>query len=123
VASKKPKTTTATWATVRQLMLPFPEVEESTSYGTPALKVAGKLFARFHQDGEHVVVRMAKKTRLQWLAAKPDAFHLTDHYAAYDYVLVCLAAVDPDDLAQVLEAAWRLVAPKKVLAAYDGERQ
>jgi hypothetical protein len=32
-----------TWETVRQLALALPGVEEGTSYGTPALKVRGKL--------------------------------------------------------------------------------
>jgi hypothetical protein len=31
-------------------------VEDSTSHGTPALKVRGKLFVRLHQDGECFVL-------------------------------------------------------------------
>jgi len=34
----------------------LPEVELSTSYGTPALKVRGKLIARLKEDGESIVV-------------------------------------------------------------------
>ena len=33
----------------------LPEVEVSTSYGTPALKVRKKLFARLREDSEHLV--------------------------------------------------------------------
>jgi hypothetical protein len=47
-----------TWDTVRQLALALPGVEEGTSYGTPAFKVKGKLLARFHQDGESMVVKI-----------------------------------------------------------------
>ncbi len=35
----------ADWKTVRRLGLALPETEESTSYGTPALKVRRKMFA------------------------------------------------------------------------------
>jgi hypothetical protein len=37
-------------------------------------------------------------------------------------VLVRLARVDPVQLAELLEDAWRLSAPKRVLAAYDAAR-
>jgi hypothetical protein len=34
----------------------LPEVEVSTSYGTPALKVRKKLFVRLREDQEHLVL-------------------------------------------------------------------
>lgn len=46
-----------TWATVRQLALALPGMEESNSYGTPAMKGRGKLIARLKDDGETSVVR------------------------------------------------------------------
>ena len=39
-----------TFDTVRQIAQTLPGAEESTSYGTPAFKVKGKLFARQYQD-------------------------------------------------------------------------
>jgi hypothetical protein len=42
---------------VRLVAHTFPSVEDSTSYGTPALKVRGKLLARLHQSGECPVLR------------------------------------------------------------------
>lgn len=44
--------------TVRKMAIALDEVEEKTSYGTPAFRVAGSLFARLHQDKESLVVRM-----------------------------------------------------------------
>jgi len=41
-----------TYETVRQIALTLPGAEEGTSYGTPACKVKGKLFARLHQDDD-----------------------------------------------------------------------
>jgi hypothetical protein len=37
-------------------------------------------------------------------------------------VLVRLEAVDPEELAELIEDAWRMRAPKRVVAAYDAER-
>lgn len=92
-----------TWDDVRRIGLGFAHAEESTSYGTPAIKVAHKLFVRLHQDGEHVVVRMPKEVRAVWLRERPDTLLVTPHYEGFPYVLVRLDAVTPADLAAVLE--------------------
>ncbi len=55
-AKRSAKTKPVTFDTVRQIAQTLPGAEESTSYGTPAFKVKGKLFARQHQDGESLVV-------------------------------------------------------------------
>jgi hypothetical protein len=108
-----------TWETVRELAQKLPAAEESTSYGTPAFKVRGKLFVRLHQDGDSVVVAIDPAERAMRLEADPRAFHITDHYVAYPWLLVRLSAVRRDDLADLLEEAWRLRAPKRLLARYD----
>ena len=101
--------------------MPLPKAEESTSYGTPAFKVAGKLFVRMHQDGESIVVRIEPAERAMRMQADPSAFFITDHYAAHPWMLVRLANVDGDDLADILKESWRLRAPKRVLGKYDTE--
>jgi hypothetical protein len=89
------------------------------SYRTPACKVRGKLFARLHQSGDSVVVRIDRRERLMRMQADPKAFYITDHYAAYPWVLVRLSAIRRADLADLLEDAWRLSAPKRLLASYE----
>jgi hypothetical protein len=39
------------WETVCELGAELPEVEQAAWYGTPALKVRGKGFARLREDG------------------------------------------------------------------------
>jgi hypothetical protein len=108
-----------TWERVRELALGLSEVEEGTSYGTPALRVRGKLFVRFHQGGDSLVVRIGGDERATRMTADPEAFYLTDHYAGSPWMLVRLSAVHPDDLSDLLEGAWRLAAPRRVVAAHD----
>lgn len=117
-----PKLAENTWETVRELVFSLPAVEDGSSYGTPALNVAGKLFVRKHQDGENIVVPMPKTDRAKWMKDQPDVFHITDHYRNYPYVLVRLATVSREELADTLYAAWRRVSPEKVVAEYDGGR-
>jgi hypothetical protein len=46
-------------------------------------------------------------------------FFITPHYKEYPVVLIRLEAVDPRELAELVEDAWRLQAPKKLVAQLD----
>ncbi|HEY4218725.1 MAG TPA: MmcQ/YjbR family DNA-binding protein [Gemmatimonadaceae bacterium] len=115
----KPRTQRPTYDTVRELALLLPGVAESTSYGTPALKVRGALFVRLKEDGETIVLRSDSFDREHLLATAPDVFFITDHYRNYPWVLVRVAATTRAQLRELLEDAWRRVAPKALIAAHD----
>src|SRR5271168_741338 len=110
-----------TFEHVRRAAHAFPGIEDSTSYGTPALKVRGKLLARLHQSGECLVLRADLLDREILLQSDPRVFFITDHYRDYPWILVRFASVDPDALRDLIERAWRLVAPKSLLSKFDAE--
>ena len=107
------------WHTVLEMARRLPEVEEGTSYGTPALRVKGRFFARLREDGETLVVKINLFERQYLMDADPEVFFITDHYRDYPSVLVRLPLVQPAQLAERLEDAWRIVAPKRLVAAFD----
>ena len=45
-----------TFDDVRKISLAWPEVEDGTSYGTPAPKVRRKLLVRLREDGDSLVM-------------------------------------------------------------------
>jgi hypothetical protein len=96
-----------TFDEVRKIALALDRVEESTSYGTPAFKIGGKLVARLREDGETLVVGMSFEQREELLAADPDTYYLTDHYLNYPWILVRLPRVHPDALRDLLRGAIR----------------
>jgi hypothetical protein len=98
----------------RTIALALDGVTEGTSYGTPALKVGGKLLARLREDGETLVVPMDLDAREVLLRSDPETFYITDHYAPHPWVLVRLPRVARGTLAALLEEAWRTVAPRRV---------
>jgi hypothetical protein len=106
-------------ARLARLALALPGAEEGTSYGTPAWKVRGKLFARLHQNGEDVVVKVGFDERDARVQANPKICHVTDHYANVEMMLVRLAAVSEAELRELLETSWRRSAPKRLLAERD----
>ena len=112
-----------TWADVVAAGRRLPETEEGTWFRTPCLRVRKKSFCRMKEDGETLVVRVVDlEDKEALLRSDPDVFFTTPHYDGYPYVLVRLAQVPAAQLRELIEDAWRLSAPKRVLAAYDGER-
>ena len=84
-------------------------VEESTSYGTPAIKIGGKLVARLKEDGDSLVVGTTYEERAEMMAAEPETYYITDHYLNAPWVLVRLSRVHPDALRDLLGRAMKLV--------------
>jgi hypothetical protein len=98
-----------TFDTAREIGLALPDTRESTSYGTPALKVRGKLLARLLEDPDVLVVRTEFEERKALMAEDAQTYFITDHYRNWPWVLVRLSRVDPDTLRDLLRRAWRLV--------------
>ncbi len=108
-----------TFADVITVALALPDVAESTSYGTPALKVRGKLMLRLREDDETLVVRSSWENRERLMTIAPDTYFLTDHYRPYPWVLARLPRLAPDVLPSLVESAWRQAAPKALLKKLD----
>lgn len=103
---------------VRRFAMALPEVTERTSYGTPAFYVAGRIFARLHEDpGVLVCWRENLGEREVLLAADPEKFFTTDHYTGHASVLVRLDQVAVDELSELLTEAWHARAPKRLQRA------
>jgi hypothetical protein len=98
----------------------FPGVEEGLSWGTPGLKVRGKFMCRMRKNPDALVMRVIDLEDAQaLLRGQPDVFFITPHYDGYPAVLVRMDAVSREQLAELVEDAWRLQAPKRVVKAFD----
>jgi hypothetical protein len=98
----------------------FPGVEESTAYGTPALKVKGKILSRWRTEAEGALALCCDFIdREMLLQAAPEVFFLTDHYRHYPMVLVRLDKVRSAALPDLIERAWRMRASKTLLQRFD----
>jgi hypothetical protein len=102
--------------TVRRIGLGFTGVEESTMYGSPALKVRGKLLTCIptHRSAEpnSLAVSVDFDQRAELMATASDVYYLTDHYVNYPVVLVRLSRIHPDALPDLLHTAWRFMTAK-----------
>ncbi len=110
----------AAFARVLALAQQLPGVEESRSYGTPAIKVKGKFFARLRSEGEGgLAIHCDFLEREMLMQADPEVFYVTDHYRDYPMVLINLFKVRWDAMPAILEAAWRTTAPVRLVKAFD----
>ena len=101
--------------------LGLPEVAESTSYGTPALKVRAKNFASVRGPQEMVLhCPLEQKDLLMEMA--PHIYWQTDHFKGWPGLLVRLDVIDDEELKLRLEDAWRFRAPKRLAAAYAASK-
>jgi hypothetical protein len=117
---RKPRSTALTsFEDIREVALSLPGVVDGTSYGTDALKVGGKLFARLHQSLECVVLRTELLDREILMQSAPDAFFITDHYRNYPWILLRFGVVEKSALPDLIERAWRLVASKTLIKKQD----
>ncbi|HMH28927.1 MAG TPA: MmcQ/YjbR family DNA-binding protein [Steroidobacteraceae bacterium] len=108
---------------IREIAHTLPGVVDGTSYGTPALKVGGKLIARLHQSMDCMVLRSDLLDREILMQSAPDAFFITDHYRDYPWILVRLAVVEKSALPDLIERAWRLVASKTLVKKHENVRR
>jgi hypothetical protein len=102
-----------TFAAVEAIGRTLPDVEVTTAWGQPALKVSGRMFACMasHKSAEpnSLVVMMAFADRDALVEDDPATYYLKKHYLNYACVLVRLTHVRLDALRDLLVAAHRFV--------------
>jgi len=111
-----------TWQEAIRIAKTLPQVEVSTWYGTPGLKVAGKGFARLRTEAEGGLVLMCsleEKERL--LESGEPAYYTTPHYDGYGSIIVDLKRISKDALRELIVQAWRLKATPKLRALFQAQ--
>ena len=111
-----------TFDDVRKIALAWPEVEDGTSYGTPALKVRKKLLVRLREDGDSLVMPGVPPDEREMLVeSQPKVFYFTDHYRDYPYVLIRLSKTVRATIEPLLRRQWRVLASRKAVGEFDAE--
>ena len=83
-------------------------------------RVGRIVFADFSHEETIMGFAFPREEREALVAAEPDKFLLPrSSDMRYQWVCVRLAAIDTDELHELLVDAWRMCVPHKVAAAYD----
>ena len=83
-------------------------------------RVGGMVYAAFYHDDSIMGFGFPRDERDALVASEPDKFLMPRPAdMRYRWVCVQLAAIDVDELRELLVDAWRMCVPKKVAAAYE----
>lgn len=77
--------------------------------------------AHLQKDEESLVIKIDYLKRDILLHAAPETFYVTDFYRCYPIIFIRLSNIDRKTLGDLLEQAWRLTAPKRLVEAYDSK--
>jgi hypothetical protein len=103
------------------------DVDVTTTWGQPALKVRGKMFVCIasHKSAEPntLVVMMDFTERDALVEDDPATYYLKEHYLNYPCVLVRLSRVKTDALRDLVAGAHRFVSDKTRRKTSGGRRR
>ena len=114
-------------ARLRRLCLALPEAHEVEAWGEPTFRVKNKLFAMYADADNHhgggrpgVWIKAPPGAQQAMIRAAPKRFFVPPYVGPSGWIGVWLdGKVDWDELDELLTDAYRMTAPKKLLALLD----
>ncbi|MEU8245571.1 MmcQ/YjbR family DNA-binding protein [Nonomuraea sp. NPDC048916] len=104
---------------VRRLTSTFPRSSEHLIRDRIKFRVGSIVYVAFSPDESVMGFAFPKEERDALVAAEPAKFMLpSESDLRYNWVHVRLAAIDEEEMRELVLDAWRMVVPKKVYAAY-----
>jgi hypothetical protein len=107
---------------VRELALSLPRSYEALVRDRVKFRVGQIVYLAFSRDEQIMGFAFPKEERDALVASEPDKFLMPrTSDLRYQWVEVRLAALDHDEMTELVQDAWRMVVPKKVAAEHLGE--
>jgi len=107
---------------VRELALSLPRSYEALIRGRIKFKVGRIVYVAFSHDEELMGFGFPKDEREAIIAGEPDKFVLPrTSDLRYNWLVVRLAAIDDQEMTELVQDAWRMAVPKSVAIAHLGD--
>ena len=104
---------------VRELALSLPRSYEAVVHGRVKFRVGQVVYLAFSHDRETMGFGFPKELRDALVQSEPDKFSLPSQSdMRFNWVDVRLAAIDADEMCDLVEGAWAMCVPKRVAAEY-----
>jgi hypothetical protein len=105
----------------RSIAAELPRSTEALVRGSVRFRVGRMVYAAFYEDETIMGFGFPREEREALVESEPNKFLMPRRAdMRYRWVCVRLAALDVDELRELLVDAWRMCVPKKVADAYDG---
>jgi hypothetical protein len=107
---------------VRALALTLPRSYEALVRGRVKFRVGRIVYVAFSADETQMGFGFPKEERAALVESEPDKFLMPrPSDMRYQWVEVRLAALDHEEMRELVVDAWRMVVPKRVAAEHLGE--
>jgi hypothetical protein len=106
-------------ATVRSFALGLPEVEERETWETATFRVRGKIFAMFSEHERHVWIKATLDEQIALTSMEPETYFVPPYVGSRGWIGAVLAKADRGEIEDMLTEAWRMTAPKRLVANAD----
>jgi hypothetical protein len=105
---------------VRALALALPETSEKLTWEEhPTFRVRDKIFVMLGADETTANVKATREAQAALVGSEPATFGVPAYVGRHGWVRVELARVDPGEMRELVEEAWRMTAPKRLVRALD----
>jgi hypothetical protein len=112
----------ATIEAVRALALSLPRSYEALVHGRVKFRVGQIVYVAFSRDETIMGFGFPKEEREGLVTGEPDKFLMPSASdLRFNWVEVRLAAIDVDEMRELVLDAWRMVVPKKVAREHLGD--
>jgi hypothetical protein len=108
-------------ATLRSFALSLPQAEERETWGEATFRVRNKIFMMMGTDGKRATVKASREEQQAVLAEDPDTFHYPAYVGGHGWIGVVVSRVRTEEMRELVTEAWRLTAPKRLVASFDEE--
>jgi hypothetical protein len=106
---------------VRALALTLPRSYEALVRDRVKFRVGRLVYLAFSRDESLMGFAFPKEEREALIASEPEKFMMPKASdQRYNWVVVRLAAVETDEMHEIIIEAWRMVVPKSVASAHLG---
>jgi hypothetical protein len=108
---------------IRAVALALPRTTEGVLRGQVKFRIGRIVYLAISRDGSTMGFAFPKDWRAALVEAEPDKFSLPSQSdMRYHWAHVDLAAIDAEELRDLVEDAWAFVVPKRVAAEYAATR-
>jgi len=108
-------------ATVRSFALSLPEAEERETWETATFRVRNKIFTMFDEKERHLWIKSTHDEQRALIAMDPDAFFFPSYVGSKGWIGVVVSKAERGEVQDLITEAWRLTAPKRMVAVFDQE--
>jgi hypothetical protein len=107
---------------VRELAVSLPRTEEALVRDRVKFRVRRIVYLAFSRDETMMGFAFPKEERQALIDSEPEKFLMPKRSdQRYNWVVVRLAALDDQEMREIVLDAWRMVVPKRVAAEHLGD--